>query len=72
MEGENSSLDNCELQKTEIDEVKATFEGNVKVISGIGDFTHVVTISQEQQNLHCKFQLTGEFYGMNMIKNQVI
>ncbi|KAL4226768.1 hypothetical protein ACF0H5_014747 [Mactra antiquata] len=61
MEGEELTKDAIEYQKTEINEVKATFPGKVKVISGVGDFTHVVTITPEGQNIHCKFQLTEKY-----------
>ncbi|XP_045166065.2 uncharacterized protein LOC123529685 [Mercenaria mercenaria] len=49
------------LQESEIEEIKASLEGQVRVISGIGDFTNVVTIHPDGLDLHCKFQLTESY-----------
>jgi hypothetical protein len=48
-----------DLQEKEIEKVKSSLDGQVRVISGIGDFTNVVTIHPDGLDLHCKFQLTG-------------
>ena len=51
----------CSLnqQLTEIETIKSLVEGQVRVISGIGDFTNVVTIVPSGLDLQYKFQLTG-------------
>lgn len=50
-----------DVQTTEIEEIKQTYPGQVRVISGVGEFANVVTVHPEGQDLHCKFQLPENY-----------
>ena len=49
------------IQKDEITLLKSKFEGQIKIISDIGEFTNVVTFQPTDLDLQCKFQLLGMY-----------
>lgn len=61
MEGASGQVtEGIHMQTEEIEEVKGEFSGRVKVITHVGEFTHVVTVQPVTDiDCHLKFQLTG-------------
>jgi 3-deoxy-D-arabino-heptulosonate 7-phosphate (DAHP) synthase class II len=56
----NTNHSNVSLQTTELDNIKAEFDGSCRIIKDLGEFAHVVTLQRSGQDIVYKFQMTGD------------
>jgi len=56
-----ASTDNIEAQAKEVDKVKESYTGQCRIITDLGDFSHVVTLQAKDHDIIYKFQLKSKF-----------
>lgn len=56
-----SSTDNIEAQAKEAAKVKENYTGQCRIITDLGEFSHVVTLQEKDQDIIYKFQLKSKF-----------
>lgn len=65
-----TTSNNIDIQKTEIESVKQAVTGQCKIIENLGDYTHVVTLQPTNGNIIYKFQLKKSY--PNSLPNVII
>ena len=50
---------NTLIQETEVQAIKAEFDGTCRIIKDLGEFTYVVTLQPSGKDIIYKFQMTG-------------
>lgn len=55
-----TTSNNIDIQKTEIETVKQAIAGQCRIIEDLGNYTHVVTLQPTNGNIIYKFQLKSK------------